>query len=89
MSLSNALTIYFITWWVVLFTMLPLGVVSHEEAGAKVEPGTISSAPVKPYLLRKMAMTSVIAAIIWLGVYLVITKELIGLDDIPILSRFG
>ena len=85
MSLTNALVIYFITWWVVLFTMLPFGIVTHEEAGAEIEPGSMSSAPVNPRLIRKLALTTLIALGVWLAVYLVIINRLIGLDDIPIL----
>ncbi|MFV2091861.1 MAG: DUF1467 family protein [Hyphomicrobiales bacterium] len=89
MSLGNAIIVYFITWWMVLFITLPFGIVSQEEAGEKIEPGTTSSAPVKPRMRRKLMLTTVIAAGVWAVIYLVITYKLIGLDDIPILSRFG
>ena len=44
MSLTTAIAIYFIIWWVVLFAVLPWGVRSQEESGA-VAPGTDPGAP--------------------------------------------
>ena len=39
MSLTTAIAIYFIIWWIVLFAVLPWGVRSQQESGA-VAPGT-------------------------------------------------
>ena len=39
MTLSFALAIYAIIWWIVLFAMLPIGVRTQEEEG-EVAPGT-------------------------------------------------
>ena len=44
MSLTTAIAIYFIIWWVVLFAVLPFGVRSQEESG-EVAPGTDPGAP--------------------------------------------
>ena len=47
MSLSTAIAIYFIIWWVVLFAVLPWGVRSQQESGDVVS-GTDPGAPVDP-----------------------------------------
>ncbi len=39
MTLAFAVAIYVVIWWVVLFTMLPIGVRTSEEAGEKTSPG--------------------------------------------------
>ena len=39
MGLETSFAIYLILWWVVLFTILPLGVVSHAEAGIRTPGG--------------------------------------------------
>ena len=38
MSIFTALAIYFIIWWVVLFTVLPFGIRSQAEHGTLCEP---------------------------------------------------
>ena len=70
MSPVTGVAIYFIMWWMVLFVVLPFGVTTHAEAGGPIEPGTVSSAPVKPYIRRKVAATTVIAAALWLAGWL-------------------
>ena len=56
MKFGSAVAIYFITWWVCLFVVLPFGVKNAHEAGEAVEQGNEHGAPVKPMLLRKMRM---------------------------------
>ncbi len=44
-SVTTAIAIYFVIWWIVLFAVLPWGVRSQEESGS-VSPGTDPGAPV-------------------------------------------
>lgn len=55
--------------------VLPWGVKVPDEH----EPGHATSAPERPMLWRKAAITTVIAAAIWLVVYYLIESELIQL----------
>ncbi len=64
MTVAFGIALYFIIWWVVLFTVLPFGVKSQLEGG-EVADGTEPGAPVAPHLLRKALITSVIAAVIF------------------------
>ncbi len=82
MSIVSALAIYFIIWWVVLFTILPIGVVTQEESGG-VEPGTVASAPKRPNLMRKALMTTLVAAVIFAIVYWLKVHSGLTLDDLP------
>jgi predicted secreted protein len=56
-SLTTAIAIYFIIWWVVLFAVLPWGVRSQEESGT-VAPGTDPGAPAVSGLWRKLVWTT-------------------------------
>ena len=89
MGLAGAFTTFFIIWWLVLFTILPLNITSHKEAGQKIDPGTVSSAPFKPGMARKFMLTTAVAAVVWAVVFVVIEYNLVGLDDVPFLSQFG
>jgi predicted secreted protein len=64
MTVSFALAIYFIIWWIVLFAVLPFGVKSQVESGEFAQ-GTDPGAPATPQLLRKMAVTSILAGLIF------------------------
>ncbi|HEY8162868.1 MAG TPA: DUF1467 family protein [Methylocystis sp.] len=66
--LPLALAIYVTIWWIVLFAVLPFGVRSAEEAGEELPEGSDPGAPVAPQLLKKAAVTTVIATIVFVFV---------------------
>ncbi|MFO7297280.1 MAG: DUF1467 family protein [Pseudomonadota bacterium] len=81
MSLTLGIALYFIIWWTVLFAVLPIGVRTQGEAG-EVVPGTPESAPVAPRLLRIVAINTLVATIVFAGVWLVIHYRLITVEDL-------
>ena len=81
MSVTTAVAIYFIIWWVVLFAVLPFGVRSQHESGA-VAPGTDPGAPAVPQLLRKLVWTTIVASIVFAICFLIYKYRLISLDDL-------
>ncbi len=74
MSWFTGVMVYVIIWWVVLFTVLPWGLRVPDEA----EPGHASSAPEKPMLWRKAAITTAIATVLWGVAYYLIESDLIS-----------
>ena len=84
MSLTLGIALYFIIWWTVLFAVLPIGVRTQGEAG-EVVPGTPESAPAAPRLLRIVAINTLVATIVFAGVWLVIHYRLISVDDLSLL----
>ena len=87
MSPVLSVALFFVIWWTVLFAVLPLGVRSQYEEG-EVTPGTEGAAPHKPMLLRKVVITTLVAAVVFGLVDLVVTKQLISLDTLPIGPSF-
>lgn len=82
MSLFNAFAIYFIIWWGTLFMVLPHGVRSQAEAG-EIEPGTDPGAPVQSRIGLKLAINTVVAAVVF-GVWYYVSQVLgYGFDSIP------
>lgn len=70
MDLVSAIVVYILLWWWVLFMVLPFGAKAPEE----IEKGHATSAPAKPNLIRKMLITTVIAAILWFVVDAIISS---------------
>ena len=60
-----AVAIYFTTWWIVLFAVLPFGVRSQDEA-REVVPGTDPGAPTLPRLAVKALWTTGLSALVFL-----------------------
>ncbi|MBX9819936.1 DUF1467 family protein [Afipia birgiae] len=63
-SISTAIAIYFVLWWVVLFAVLPFGVRSQMENGEEIA-GTDPGAPSAARMGRKLLWTTVISAVIF------------------------
>lgn len=63
MSIATAIFIYFLIWWVMIFTVLPLGVTRHQETGKGFDAG----APARPDLKKKIIINTILSAVI-LGV---------------------
>lgn len=82
LSITSAVAIYFVIWWVVLFAILPFGVRTQQDVG-DITMGTTESAPVRPMMLRKALVTTVVAAIVFAGFVLILQSGL-ALEDIPL-----
>ena len=68
MAWITGIVVYVLVWWVTLFAVLPLWVTP---AGPD-DPGHAAGAPQRPRLLLKMAITTVVSALIWLAIYLLV-----------------
>ena len=82
MKLGSALAVYLLFWTVTLFAMLPIGVRTHEEAGADRVPGQADSAPHAPMLARKILRTTLISGGLFALFYGNFVYGWIGFDDV-------
>ena len=83
MTVFTGIAIYFTIWWTVLFSVLPIGVTSHAEAGIDKGDGGDPGAPVDPKLKKKFITTTIVATILWVILFFVVKYELISLPDVP------
>jgi predicted secreted protein len=75
MTWFSGVMTYVIIWWMVLFAVLPWGNRPPETP----EPGHATSAPEKPRLALKFGVTTLVATVIFLGVWWLIESDLISL----------
>lgn len=73
MSPFTGIIVYLLIWWTVLFAVLPLGV--RPEPEADPEAGGWRGVPQRPLLMRKLAITTLVSALIWIGAYMLITSD--------------
>jgi predicted secreted protein len=83
MGIGTSIAVYLTIWWTVLFAVLPLGTVSHAEAGIDKGDGGDPGAPVDPKLKKKFLTTTWVSAIVFAIVWLVIYFKLIPLPNLP------
>jgi predicted secreted protein len=76
MGWVSGIAVYIVIWWLVIFMVLPWGVQPIERGD--VEKGHAASAPLRPRMLRKVAITTLISAVLWLIAYAIIESDLIS-----------
>ena len=86
MSITLAIALYAICWWIVLFAILPL------KMGAKPAPpgsdpfAEAVGAPSAPKLKLKFLITTIVSAVIVGVLYAAFDYELIRLDNLPAIN---
>lgn len=79
MGWISGIAVYGLIWWTVLFAVLPWGAQPPDEPAQ----GTAASAPERPRLLLKFAVTTLIAGVIWLVLDAVLASGWITFGEQP------
>ena len=80
MSITSAIVLFAVIWFMVFLMMLPQRLKTQGEAG-DVVPGTHASAPSNPEIERKAKITTAITAVLWAIVAYIIISGTITVRD--------
>ncbi len=86
MTITAAIVLFAVIWFLTLFVVLPIGLRTQGEAG-EVAPGTPSSAPANPRMRRKFFWVTLIAVALWLPICAVLIWGGLSVRDIDIWGR--
>jgi predicted secreted protein len=86
MTVTAAIVVYAVTWFMVLFIVLPIRTQSQDEAN-HIEPGTPPGAPAGNVMRRKAWITTLVATPIWAAICGVILSGWIGIEDLDFFGR--
>jgi len=88
MGIGLSIAVYVTIWWMVFLMILPIGVISHAEAGIDKGDGGDPGAPVDPKLKRKFITTSWVSAVIFAVIWAVFYFHIIVLPPLaaPLVS---
>lgn len=73
MTWFTAIVVYLLVWWVVLFAILPIG--TQPDVDGDPAAGGWRGAPVAAHLGRKVVATTLVSAVIWAGLYALISSD--------------
>lgn len=73
------LVVFALVWWTVLFCVLPLGV--RPDTRGDPEVGGWRGAPERPMIGRKLLLTTLVSAVVWLVIYGVVESGWISFRD--------
>ena len=76
MTWATGIMVFVVVWWLAWFCVLPLRI----EIPDHVPTGQAASAPVNPRLAWKAGLATVIAALLWGGIWWLIAYDPLGLD---------
>lgn len=85
MTITAAVVLFAVTWFLTLFIVLPLRFTSQQDAGSVV-PGTPKSAPAHETMGKKAKLTTIIAAILWCLMTATILYSGITIRDLDIMG---
>ena len=88
MSITAALIVFAVTWFMVFFMVLPMRFTSQQDMG-EVVPGTPKSAP-SDYLVKKKAwITTAVTFVLWVAIVWFTTSGLLTIKDLQFLAPTG
>ncbi len=88
MTITAAIVLFAMLWFLVFFCVLPMRFTSQADAGAVV-PGTPRSAPADHIVGKKAKVTTVVAIVLWVIVAGVIMSGTITIRDLDVFGRMG
>ena len=71
MTITSAIVLLSVYWFIILFIILPINVTTQNDERNIIE-GTAPSSPVNPNLKRKFSITTIVSFILWIPTCLVI-----------------
>ena len=88
MTITSALVLFAVIWFMVLFILLPLRLTTQAEDG-RVLRGTPASAPVDPGMRGKLRLATAIAVVVWAITAGIILSGWITVEDLDVFGRLG
>lgn len=87
MTITAALVLYVVIWFVTMFVVLPIRLRTQGDEG-EVVPGTHAGAPANFKLGRTMIIVTIIGTVAWAIVAGIIVSGWIGIEDIDWFDRY-
>lgn len=88
MTITGAIVLFAVIWFLALFIALPIGERSQSEAG-EVVPGTPASAPEDAMMKKKLTWVTIITVVLWIIVCVVITSGILSIQTFDIFNRMN
>jgi|TARA_B100000767_G_C19270200_1_gene331011 predicted secreted protein len=81
MGLTGSIIVFVLIWWIVFFSLLPVGIKSQNQKFEKKIEGTDPGAPKNPKIGLKFLCTTIITAIIFIGIYYMVSNDHLNLRE--------
>ena len=86
MTITGALVLFAVIWFMTLFVLLPLGLRTHGDEGSD-DDETPAFTPINANIRQKLKRTTWIAVALWIPLVAIIMSGVISIHDIDFWGR--
>ena len=81
MGITGSIIVYVMIWWIVFFSVLPIGIKSKKEVFKEKIGGIDPGAPKNPKIGKKFLISTLITTLIFAVIYYLVEIDLLNLRD--------
>ena len=81
MGITGSIIVYVMIWWIIFFSVLPIGIQSNKEVFKEKVEGMDPGAPKNPKIAKKFLITTIITSIIFVVIYYLVKLNLLNLRE--------
>ena len=81
MGITGSIIVYVLIWWMIFFSVLPIGIQSNKEKFKDQIDGIDQGAPNNPKMGKKFSITTIITTIIFIVIYYLVEFNLLNLRE--------
>ena len=81
MGITGSIIVYVLIWWIIFFSVLPIGIQSNKEKFKQKIEGIDPGAPNNPKIGKKFFITTIITTIIFMVIYYLVKFDLLNLRE--------
>jgi len=81
MGITGSIIVYVMIWWIIFFSILPVGIQSNKETFKDTIEGSDPGAPKNPKIGKKFFMTTIITSILFIVIYYFVNNGFFNLRN--------
>ena len=81
MGITGSIIVYVLIWWIIFFSILPVGIQSNKDTFKEKIEGIDPGAPKNPKIAKKFLITTIITSIIFIVIYYLVKFNLLNLRE--------
>tara|TARA_Y100001958_G_C20740072_1_gene229078 strand:+ start:111 stop:365 length:255 start_codon:yes stop_codon:yes gene_type:complete len=81
MGITGSIIVYVMIWWIIFFSVLPVGIQSNKEVFKEKIEGMDPGAPKNPNIVKKFLLTTLITSLIFAVIYYLVEIDLLNLRE--------
>ena len=82
MGITGSIIVYVMIWWIIFFSVLPIGIQSNKDRFNDEFGGIDPGAPKNPKIRKKFLITTLITTIIFVVIYYLVEIDFLNLREL-------